>query len=68
MMSNDGRWVAAHDSSDSVIRVWEAATGREEVTFRGIPSIVRSITFTPDSRYVVAGYRDGRVVLWDLTP
>jgi tRNA A-37 threonylcarbamoyl transferase component Bud32 len=66
--SPDGRWIAAHDNSDSILRVWDAATGREEITLRGIPSVVNSIAFSADSKFIVAGYRDGRVIVWDLSP
>ena len=65
--SPDGKWLAAHDNSSSVIRVWDAETGREEIVFRGVPSTVRCITFMRDSRHIVAGYRDGRVVVWDIS-
>ncbi len=65
--SADGRWLAAHDNTSSVIRVWSAETGREEITLRGFPTTVRCIMFMPDSQHLVAGYRDGRVVIWNVS-
>jgi serine/threonine protein kinase/WD40 repeat protein len=54
--SMDGRWIATIGNATTVIRVWNAQTGQEEIIFRGHPSRVQSIAFRSD----------GRVVLWNL--
>jgi hypothetical protein len=66
--SPDGRRVLAFCGSDPAIRVWDVATGREEIVLRGLPTHVRCAAFTPDGRQIVAGYRDGRVVVWTVDP
>jgi WD40 repeat protein len=62
----DGRRFLAHGSGDSAIRVWDVESGREEIVLRGVPTAVRCAAFAPDGRHVVAGYKDGRVIVWDL--
>jgi hypothetical protein len=62
----DGRQFLAFGGGDSIIRVWDVESGREEIALRGVPTAVRCAAFTPDGRHVVAGYKDGRVVVWDL--
>jgi serine/threonine protein kinase len=64
--SPDGRWIACLSSSETLVRVFEAATGRQEIVCRGYPSSVQCVAFSPDSRYLATGHRDGRVVIWDL--
>jgi WD40 repeat protein len=64
--SPDGRWIAAYSGMDSAIRVVDAETGRQDIVLRGYPSVVRSMAFHPDSRKLIAGYKDGRVVVWGL--
>jgi WD40 repeat protein len=62
----DGRRIAAYSEMDSSIRVIDAETGLEAIVLRGYPSLVRSMAFRPDGRKLIAGYKDGRVVVWDL--
>jgi WD40 repeat protein len=49
-----------------VIRMWELAASKDPVVLRGVPSTVRCATFMPDNRHIVAGYKDGRVMIWDV--
>src|SRR5262249_53449307 len=49
------------------IKVWDAATGKEELTLRGHTDAVTGVVFTPDGSRLVSGSRDGTVRVWAPT-
>jgi hypothetical protein len=75
--SPDGRLVAARGpevAKEGTVRLWEAASGNEVATLRGVRmGNFTSIAFSPDGRTVAAGAIvsaprgvAGKLVLWDL--
>jgi RNA polymerase sigma factor (sigma-70 family) len=58
--SADGKTLA---SADKVVRVWDAATGKEQ---RRLPQATRNLTFGPDGRTLYAA-AEGAVRVWDAT-
>jgi serine/threonine protein kinase len=66
--SADGRWLAYFGSPETIIRIRNVPAGRQELTLRGHPTSVRCAAFSTDSQHLVAGYRDGRVVMWNIDP
>lgn len=64
-ISPDGRRVAAV-GRDLVVRVYDAATGREEHAFVGHEQTVLRAEFTPDGGQVVTVAADATVRFWDL--
>src|SRR5438045_2988658 len=62
--SPDGRFVVT-GSTDSLGRVWEAATGR--LVGRPLPhqNWVRAVAFAPDNRRVLTGSHDMTARVWD---
>ncbi len=63
-VSPDGTRIASA-SSDEEIKIWNAGTGREELTLRGRPISAESCAFSPDGARIVSATRDGQVLMWD---
>lgn len=73
--SPDGRFLASaakdyftHRKEDTVVHLWEAATGTKIAEFRGHEAFVNSLAFSPDSQTLATGLTDCTVLLWDLRP
>jgi RNA polymerase sigma factor (sigma-70 family) len=66
--SKDGKWLATR-AQDGVVRVWEAATGRELHALRGKPGTpgvgLWCFAFAPNGRTMATGGADGMVRFWD---
>lgn len=61
-VSEDGKKVA---SVDGRIHVWDFSSGRKIRSFFS-PTRLTSVSFTPDSKYVVSGNVNGNVQVWDV--
>jgi WD40 repeat protein len=64
--SVDGKRLASA-SVDRTVKVWDATTGRETLTFKGHESGMKSVTFSPDGKKL-ASSDDNTVELWDARP
>lgn len=60
----DGERVASA-SEDGTVRIWEASTGRNLLTFKGHADQVWSLAIAPDGRSVASGSSDSSVKVWD---
>jgi WD40 repeat protein len=62
--SPDGKQVVS-GSEDSIVRLWDAATGAALQTLECHSGDVTSVAFSPDGKQVVSGSWDSTVQLWD---
>ncbi|UCH94417.1 MAG: hypothetical protein JSV88_29675 [Candidatus Aminicenantes bacterium] len=61
---NPSGQLIASGSKDSIIRVWDADTGKEIQAFKGHLDIITSIIFSPDWEYLLSGSSDNTIRLW----
>jgi WD40 repeat protein len=64
-VSPDGKLVAAA-GKEGVVRVWDAATGKEAGNFRGHAKLVRTVAFSPDGTRLVTASDDGTSRVWTV--
>ena len=50
------------------IRLWDVASGENLATFRGHPTDVQTLAFSPDGELLASGSFDGTILLWDMKP
>ncbi len=63
--SKDGNKIATGDGNKTIL--WQASTGKIIATLPNTGAPVISLTFSPDSKYLVSvGFRPGTVLLWNL--
>jgi WD40 repeat protein len=68
-VSPDGRLIASAGpiETEHLVQIWDAQTGRPvQKTPKGHLGLVRTVAFSPDSRYLASGSFDSTVKVWDL--
>ncbi len=63
--SPDGKLLAAADANRDIY-VWELATWRKILTFRGHQKAVTSLVFAPDGGRLLSGSEDATMLLWSV--
>ena len=61
-------WKRAAGKKKTSICLWEVATGKNVVTFKGHTTDVQCFAFSQDGTLLVSGGHDGAIYLWDLKP
>jgi general transcriptional corepressor TUP1 len=65
-ISPNGQLVAA-GSLDTIVRIWDVATGALVERLRGHRDSVYSVAFTPDGKGLVSGSLDKTLKYWDVS-
>ena len=60
------RVIIVSGGADRSVIVWALRSGNRLATFEQPTDEVYAVDLSPDSRFVAAGWRDGRVRIWDL--
>ncbi|MFM6270768.1 MAG: WD40 repeat domain-containing protein, partial [Dolichospermum sp.] len=61
---DDSKFISG--SSDSTIKIWDLATGKELQTLTGHSRKVNTLAITPDGSKLVSGSDDSTIKIWDL--
>jgi serine/threonine protein kinase/WD40 repeat protein len=67
VFSPDGRQLAIAGTDKAVI-LWDVATGKELLTFRGHAERINSVAFSPDGSRLASSSWDGMIRIWDVRP
>ncbi len=72
--SPDGKYIASGSGEDdsssfkpynTIVQVWDAATGSDILTYRGHSDIVNAVAWSPDSKRIASSSSDKTVQVWD---
>jgi RNA polymerase sigma factor (sigma-70 family) len=63
--SADGKYLATGGGNNSIIRVWNAADGKEIRQFKAAGTHVGALAFAPTGTALASGSDDGALALWD---
>ena len=61
-------WIRGFGIKKCPVRLWDVASGENIATFRGHPTDVQCLTFSPDGKILASGGYDGTILLWDMKP
>jgi len=74
--SPSGRFLATGSSArnmarsptaeETIVRVWEIATGKQVASFAGHHGAITAVSYAPDGRSLASGSGDTTILIWDL--
>lgn len=63
---SDNSHFLASVSKSKMIKLWNLTTGGEIALLSQHKSLVTSLSFTPDNRFLISGSEDKNLIIWDL--
>jgi WD40 repeat protein/tRNA A-37 threonylcarbamoyl transferase component Bud32 len=67
VLSSLSEWRGLMTEGDRIATLWDAATGKEVLAFRGHTDTLHAVAFDSSGERVVTASKDGTVRLWDAT-
>jgi Tol biopolymer transport system component len=65
-ISHDGKTLASAHRTEKVVKLWDLSTGQLLKTLEGHLDELRSVSFSPDGKYIATGSADKTVKLWSM--
>ena len=65
VFSPDGKILASVKDNMNIIRLWDLRTSSKRATLAGHTWFVETLIFSPDSRLLASGGREGVIYVWD---
>ena len=68
--SPDGEFLAVGDGSrdgSGSVKIWNVRNQQVTATLKGDIAVVRSVTFSPDDRYLASSHYNGEVKVWNVS-
>ncbi len=65
--SPDGKYIAS-GGEDSLVQVWDVATGEHLLTYTGHSDGVWTVAWSPDGQWIASGGADRTVQVWQAEP
>lgn len=63
--SHSNEHILASGSKDSIMRIWNVATGTIDHTLQGYSAAVHYVAFSPDDRILASATADNLAILWE---
>ena len=67
-LASGSAWRRGMGIKKVAIRLWNVASGENIATFRGHPTDIQSLAFSPDGTILASGGYGGTIMLWDVKP
>ncbi|MDE0017395.1 MAG: hypothetical protein OXU51_14520 [Candidatus Poribacteria bacterium] len=67
-LASGSTWRRGMGIKKVAIRLWNVASGENIATFRGHPTDIQCLAFSPDGTILASGGYGGTIMLWDVKP
>ena len=63
----DGKYIATFNEGDGLLKVWDVMAGNVVKIFNSSTSIVKSVCFSPNGKYITSVDKDDFIKVWDVS-